>query len=90
MREPKRRLIVYDTNNLTRAVQSLTDQEAGKLFKALMIYARDQKQTDFDNPLMALLYGQAVDEMNKDYTRYRNNGRVRDEDTSREARICAV
>ncbi len=48
----------------------LTDEQAGKLFKALFEFAKDGTETDFDDGMIAMAFSFMADSIKRDTEKY--------------------
>ena len=64
----KKSFMIYLDNE--KQVNMLTDEQAGKLFKALFEFAKDGTETDFNDGMIAMAFSFMTDSIKRDTERY--------------------
>ena len=64
----KKSFLIYLDNQ--KQVNMLTDEQAGKLFKALFAFAKDGIETDFDDGVIAMIFSFMSDSIKRDTEKY--------------------
>ena len=64
----KKSFMIYLDNE--KQVNMLTDEQAGKLFKALFEFAKDGTETDFDDGMIAMAFSFMADSIKRDTEKY--------------------
>ena len=64
----KKSFMIYLDNE--KQVNMLTDEQAGKLFKALFEFAKDGTETDFDDGMIAMAFSFMTDSITRDTAKY--------------------
>ena len=64
----KKSFLIYLDNQ--KQVNMLTDEQAGKLFKALFAFAKDGIETDFDDGVVAMIFSFMSDSIKRDTEKY--------------------
>lgn len=64
----KKSFLIYLDNQ--KQVNILTDEQAGKLFKALFEFAKDGTETDFDDGMIAMAFSFMADSIRRDTEKY--------------------
>ena len=64
----KKSFLIYLDNQ--KQVNMLTDEQAGKLFKALFAFAKDGIETDFDDAVVAMIFSFMSDSIKRDTEKY--------------------
>lgn len=64
----KKSFMIYLDNQ--KQVNMLTDEQAGKLFKALFEFAKDGTETDFDDGMMTMIFSFMADSITRDTAKY--------------------
>ena len=64
----KKSFLIYLDNQ--KQVNMLTDEQAGKLFKALFEFAKDGTETDFNDGMTAMIFSFMADSIARDTAKY--------------------
>lgn len=64
----KKSFLIYLDNQ--KQVNMLTDEQAGRLFKALFEFAKNGTETDFDDGMMTMIFSFMADSITRDTAKY--------------------
>lgn len=59
--EDKKQTLMLFTDQAGLVTNVMTDEQSGKLFKSLLLFATEGKQTEFDDPLLREVYKMMID-----------------------------
>ena len=82
MRKRGKRLIAYNTETLLPMVQMMTDEQAGKVLKGVLLYCVDGTETDIEDPLSKVMYEQIQYQVRRDYEKYEYKRGIKNADAN--------